>query len=1212
LNQRLTEEFHRVSAAVGQEGVLSDRAQIDAITGGWQMQVESINSMITNLAQPTMETGRVITAVGQGDLSQKMALEIEGRPLRGEFLRIGNFVNTMVDQLSSFSSEVTRVAREVGTDGKLGGQAEVKGVSGTWKDLTDNVNRMATNLTDQVRNIALVTTAVANGDLRKKLTLEAKGEIAELANTINDMIDTLATFAEQVTTVAREVGTDGKLGGQANVPGASGLWKDLTQNVNQLAANLTTQVRAIADVATAVTKGDLTRTIAVEAKGEVAELKDNINEMIRNLKETTEKNSEQDWLKTNLAKFTRMLQGQREMATVCKSILSELAPLVRAQHGVFYIMNIAEKESPKLELQASFAYKERKYLSKQFHLGEGLVGECALEKERILLTNVPPDYVQISSGLGEATPLNIVVLPVLFEGTVKAAIELASFERFSLTHIAFLEQLMESIGIVLNTIEANTRTEALLKQSQSMGQELQKQQEELQQTNEELEEKAKLLIDQNKEVERKNAEVETAKKAVEEKAAQLALTSKYKSEFLANMSHELRTPLNSLLLLSQQLSENTDRNLTEKQVGHAKTIHDSGNDLLNLINDILDLSKIESGMAAVDLGEVRFGEVRDFVEQTFRHVAEGKKLKFAINLDGGLPPTLFTDERRVKQILKNLLSNAFKFTSRGGVGLQIAPAAEGWSHDHPVLNAANVVIGFAVSDTGIGIPRDKQRIVFEAFQQADGGTSRKYGGTGLGLSISRELAGMLGGEIRLQSEPGKGTVFTLFLPIHYMPPAKPETPAGRPGNPGGLKVSKTPDFARPARTEEKAGERQDEAVSDDRAELRPGDRVALIVEDDSRFASILLDFARKRGFKGIVALNGQDGLAFAKRYKPDAVTLDIYLPDMSGWTVLDRLKHEPATRHIPVHIISVDENEARGLRLGALAHVMKPAGAEELARSFTRLEEFIQRRVKNLLIVEGDPGERDRIASLVGDDNVQITQAANAAEALAALGRTRFDCMILDLQLPGESGTELIGKIEKEPGLHALPIIVHTGTELDREEEKRLQKSVMAVVVKGKDSQERLLSEASLFLHKVEADMPESQRRILGEARKTRPFLTGRKVMIVDDDMRNIYAVSAVLERQDMRVVTAESGKEALDLLRETRDIDLILMDVMMPDMDGYETTRAIRNQEPFRDTPIIALTAKAMKGDREKCIEAGASDYISKPVDTEQLLSLLRVWLQK
>jgi HAMP domain-containing protein/signal transduction histidine kinase len=753
-------EVTRVAREVGTEGALGGQADVKGVAGTWKDLTDSVNFMAGNLTGQVRNIAEVTTAVANGDLSKKITVDV-----KGEILELKNTINTMVDQLRSFAAEVTRVAREVGTEGKLGGQADVPGVAGTWKNLTDNVNSMAGNLTAQVRGIAKVVTAVANGDLKRKLTVEAKGEIAELAETINEMISTLATFADQVTSVAREVGVEGQLGGQAKVPGAAGTWKALTENVNQLAANLTTQVRAIAEVATAVTKGDLTRSISVEALGEVAALKDTINEMIRNLRDTTQKNTEQDWLKTNLAKFSRMLQGQRDLTNVGRMVLSELCPVVQAQYSEFYVFNDNDnKTEAPLTLLASYAADGREALGKQVKLGQGLVGQCAIEKQKILIQNLPPQYLRISSGSGEAPPRSILVLPLVFEGEVKGVLELASFEGFNPTHQAFLEQLTESIGIVLNTIEANMRTEDLLKQSQSLAQQLQTRQEQLQNTNEELEEKAKLLAHQNQEVERKNQEVEQARQALEEKAEQLALTSKYKSEFLANMSHELRTPLNSLLILSDQLSKNQEGNLTTKQTEFAKTIHASGNDLLTLINDILDLSKIESGTVMVDAGDLRLDELKGYVERTFRHVAEAKNLNFRAEFDPQLPKFIVTDSKRLLQIIKNLLSNAFKFTHHGEVTLQVRSVTRGWGFDNDELSKASEVIAFSVKDSGIGIPPDKQLIIFEAFQQADGSTSRKYGGTGLGLAISRELSRLLGGEIRLESQPGVGSNFTLYLP----------------------------------------------------------------------------------------------------------------------------------------------------------------------------------------------------------------------------------------------------------------------------------------------------------------------------------------------------------------------------------------------------------------------------------------------------------------
>src|SRR5437763_449149 len=763
-------EVTRVAREVGSEGKLGGQAQVEGVGGTWAELTDNVNLMADNLTGQVRNIAEVTTAVASGDLSKKITVDV-----KGEILELKNTINVMVDQLNSFAAEVTRVAREVGTEGKLGGQAQVPGVGGTWKDLTDNVNLMATNLTNQVRGIAEVVTAVAQGNLKRKLTVDAKGEIAALADTINFMIDTLSTFGDQVTNMAREVGIEGKLGGQARVPGAAGLWRDLTDNVNQLAANLTNQVRSIAEVATAVTKGDLTRSIAVEASGEMAALKDTINEMISNLKEQTLKNAEQDWLKTNLARFSRMLQGERDLTTVSNLIMSELAPLVNAQYGVFYVTK-REEEDTKLELVASYGAESPDEIRREFHLREGLIGQAAADRRPILLKDVPPDFIRIGSGLGQATPANVNILPALFEDEVKAVIELASFGEFNETHQSFLDQLMESVGIVLNTIAATMRTEGLLKQSQLLTQELQarqteltRKQEELHATNEELQEKAQLLENEKKQVEAKNLEIEMARRALEEKAEQLALTSKYKSEFLANMSHELRTPLNSLLILSKLLADNAQANLTEKQVEFARTINSAGSDLLNLINDILDLSKVESGTVTIEVGEMPVQHLRQHMERTFRQLAADKGLDFKVKFDGKLPENIRTDEKRLQQIVLNLLSNAFKFTSKGSVTLGVRCADKGWSRDHPVLGKSKRAIEIGVTDTGIGIPEEKQRLIFEPFLQADGTTSRKYGGTGLGLSISREIARLLGGELQVRSKPGEGSTFTLYVPFEAVP-----------------------------------------------------------------------------------------------------------------------------------------------------------------------------------------------------------------------------------------------------------------------------------------------------------------------------------------------------------------------------------------------------------------------------------------------------------
>ncbi|MDQ3623974.1 MAG: HAMP domain-containing protein, partial [Verrucomicrobiota bacterium] len=1116
-------EVTRVAREVGTEGKLGGQADVKGVGGTWKDLTDNVNFMAANLTNQVRNIATVTTAVANGDLSKKITVDA-----RGEILELKNTVNIMVDQLNSFAAEVTRVAREVGTEGKLGGQAQVRGVSGTWKDLTDNVNFMAANLTDQVRGIARVVTAVATGNLRLKLTVEAKGEIAALAETINNMIDTLATFADQVTGVAREVGVEGQLGGQANVPGVAGTWKDLTDNVNRLAANLTTQVRAIAEVSTAVTKGDLSRSITVEASGEVALLKDNVNEMIRNLKGTTQKNTEQDWLKTNLATFTRKLQGQRDLQTVCKMTLSEMAPLVGAQHGVFFI-NEEQHDEALLKLLASYAYRDRKHLANQFKSGEGLIGQCLLEKERILLTDVPDDYVKIGSGLGEGRPANVVVLPVIFEGAVKAIIELASFQQFSDIHLTFLDQLMESLGIVLNTIQTNMRTEDLLKQSQSLTNELQsqqseltdknkrledqarslqaseellkEQQEELQQTNEELQEKASLLSQQKSEVEGKNVEVENARVALQTKAEELTLTSKYKSEFLSNMSHELRTPLNSLLILSKMLADNTESNLTDKQIEYAKTIHDSGSDLLELINEILDLSKIESGTMSVDVSEVAFAELIDFSERTFRHIAEARKLNFGLEVDPNLPRTMRSDGKRVQQVLKNLLSNSFKFTEAGEVNLTIRVATHGWSPEDHRLNEARLVVAFDVRDTGVGIAPDKLHIIFEAFQQAEAGTARKYGGTGLGLSISREIARMLNGTLQVASEAGKGSTFTLYLPISYTPAPQggrgsgsTASRAGRGGSAGGqpsvaesmseiaaeisaLKNRLSQPGAgwggepaeAPAAWELEDAPDPMTGTADDRHDLTAGDQVLLIVENDESFARLLVDLARDKGFKCVVALGAEQALRHMREFKPAAVTLDLCLPDGDGWALLDRWKHDPTTRHVPVHICSVEEAEDRGLRMGAMSYLRKPITREAIDAALGQTKEFLKRREKNLLVVEDDERDRKAIMDLIGNSDVHLIGVGTAEEALAVLEKEPVDCMVVDLKLPGMSGFELIHQVKKMSRYSTLPVIVYTGRELTKNEETELRRLTEAVIIKDVKSPERLLDETALFLHRVQS-----------------------------------------------------------------------------------------------------------------------------------------------
>jgi signal transduction histidine kinase/DNA-binding response OmpR family regulator/HAMP domain-containing protein len=1033
----------------------------------------------------------------------------------------------MVDQLRSFAAEVTRVAREVGTEGKLGGQAEVEGVSGTWRGLTENVNLMASNLTNQVRNLAQVTTAVANGDLTQKITVDAKGEILELKNTINTMVDQLSSFADEVTRVAREVGTEGKLGGQAEVKGVSGTWRGLTENVNQLAGNLTTQVRAIAEVSTAVTQGNLTRSISVEAQGEVAELKDNINQMIANLRDTTKRNEEQDWLKTNLARISGLMQGQRKLRTVTQLIMSELTPTVSAQHGAFFLTEPAEGEEAKtrLRLIASYGYQRRKNVPSTFELGEGLIGQAAVERKSIVITEAPSDYIRIASGLGEASPVNIIVMPILFEEQVLGVIELASLKPYGGIHRTFLEQLMETLGVVLNTIMANMRTEQLLQQSQLLTQELQTQSEELQRrqnelkrsnaeleqqaeslkaseellqsqqdklqkANEELQEKAALLEDRNRDIETKNREIELARRGLEEKATQLALSSKYKSEFLANMSHELRTPLNSLLILSKLLLENEHGNLSEKQLEFARTIHTAGTDLLQLISDILDLSKIEAGKMEILPDLVDITDVQTYVTRTFDPIAADKGLRFEINADPQLPATFLTDEQRLEQILRNLLSNAFKFTEIGGVTLAIGQLRDEW-------------ISFAVSDTGVGIAPDKLQVIFEAFQQADGTTSRKYGGTGLGLSISRELARALGGEIHVSSTVGEGTTFTLILPTSHS---------------RALGSSHDPSAEKAATLSERP----------EHMRFPPGRQTRPSAGDDP--------------------------------VSPAAERLALVTAAPSADT------REPAV------------------------------AAQGSARP-----------IRRVLVVERGNAAAEAVAALAGQgEGLLTTTVSSVDQATKALEDSSVDCVVLGRGVPKTAAFGLLESMRRQPRFHGTAVILCMERALSTREQSRLRGFAPAITATVLEDPGQLMAETAMALHRQPA-RPSADSEVHPSNAEA---LRGKKVLLVDDDVRNLFALASLLEDRGMEVTFGETGKEALAALERHEDIDVVLMDIMMPDMDGNETIAAIRQIPRLQGLPIIAVTAKAMEGDRDRSLSAGASDYITKPVEAERLLSLIETWL--
>ena len=1206
-------EVSRVAGEVGTEGKLAGQARVPGVAGIWKDLTENVNLMAANLTSQVRNIAEVTTAVAKGDLSKKITVDV-----KGEILELKSTINTMVDQLNAFASEVSRVAREVGTDGKLGGQAEVPGVAGTWKDLTDNVNAMAANLTDQVRGIAQVVTAVARGDLKRKVVFEAKGEIAALADTINGMIDTLATFGDQVANVAREVGIEGKLGGQARVPGAVGLWRDLTDNVNQLAANLTTQVRAIAEVATAVTKGDLTRSIMVEAQGEVAALKDNINEMIRNLKDTTRKNNEQDWLKTNVARFTRMLQGHRDLGAVSRMVLSELAPLVNAHQGVFYVRSRSDEEAA-LKLVASYAHQAGGGLPTLVRFGEGLLGQCAVEKRRLLLTDVPGDYLHINSALGSSAPLSIIVLPVLFEREVMGVIELGSFSRFSDTHLSFLDQLTESIGIVFNTIEAGMRTEDLLKQSQSLTRELQtqqqelkttndrleqqaenlqhseallkKQQDELRATNEQLQEKAKLLSEQMRQVEYKNREVEQAKAALEDKAEQLALSSRYKSEFLANMSHELRTPLNSLLILAKLLSENPGANLTAKQIEYAETIYAAGTDLLSLISDILDLAKIESGTVTLNVAAERYADLVEYVERTFRQVAHSKALEFTVAIDARLPPYIHTDAKRLQQILKNLLSNAFKFTHRGRVALEIAPATEGVRDGAP-----GTMVAFSVTDTGIGIPADKQKVIFDAFRQADGTTSREYGGTGLGLSISRELARLLGGEIRVSSTPGKGSLFVLYLPMVHGSIASRGTLSG--GNwAGGAPRIVAGGSAKVLTPQGQASARNVEYRSEE-----AGERAALIVADHDDSATPLARIAGELGFKSVRVRDVHTGLLLAKQLRPDAIAIATATSSDVVCHALGRLSERAETSRVPFTAFMADDDGSHSFtRLCVARGKLGPV-----------LRQMCALPAVPRVGVPGDDGKGPLAHYLREHGFEVVAPCAIESDIQASVSRDALHCVLMSMPLAELRSGKLLQALRMKSVAAGVTLVV---CDAEQDRDKTVLESDMSniLIANSVASREAALDHARRVLDFAAANPAErGMRSAVPRTGSPGHDLAGRKVLVVDDDVRNIFALAGVLAEYGLTVLTAENGRDAIEMLKQNADCEAVLMDIMMPELDGYDTIRIIRGMDRFRTLPIIAVTARAMHGDREKCIDAGASDYIAKPVDIEQLLATLDGWIRK
>ncbi|KPI21827.1 GAF sensor hybrid histidine kinase [Actinobacteria bacterium OK006] len=1092
------DEVTRVAREVGTEGNLGGQATVRGVSGTWKDLTDNVNVMAYNLTGQVRSIAQVATAVARGDLSQRIVVEA-----KGEVAALAGVINTMVDTLSAFADEVTRVASEVGTDGILGGQARVPHVAGTWKDLTDSVNSMANNLTGQVRNIAQVTTAVAGGDLTRKIDVDARGEILELKTTINTMVDQLSSFAAEVTRVAREVGSEGRLGGQAEVEGVSGTWKRLTENVNELAGNLTRQVRAIAEVTSAVAEGDLTRSISVDASGEVAELKDNINAMVKSLRQTTQANQEQDWLKTNLARISGLIQGCRDLADVARLIMDELVPLVSAQYGAFFLAKDTH-EGVQLCLIDSYGRPEDARRPTRFRLGESLVGQAARSRRTIAVDNVPADYVTVSSGLGGAAPASLIVLPVMAEEQVLGVIELASTGRFTPVHRDFLDQLMETIGVNVNTIIANARTDELLSESQRLAgelqarsEELQVRQEELQHSNAELEEKAALLASQKRDIETKNLEIEQARQELEDRARELARASKYKSEFLANMSHELRTPLNSLLILAQLLAQNPSRNLTPKQVEYAEVIHSAGSDLLQLINDILDLSKVEAGKMDISPERFRLRQLLDYLEAAFRPLTSQKGLEFRVVTAPGVPSELVTDESRLRQVLRNLLSNAVKFTEAGHVELRIEPVDTAAADLPDSIRRGGPALAFRVGDTGVGIPDQHLESIFGAFQQADGTTSRKYGGTGLGLSICREIAYLLGGSIHARSTLGEGSCFTLYLPTVH--PAV-----------------------------------QDTAAS-------------------------------------------------------------------------------PAATAVPAAAVPGTEPQRRGTApsgLGRLGEAGLPADTHGAPPAGRRVL-VVEARPRGLLSLLTESA----VVDLPGVPSpVRVDTAADPGEAAAALAGLAHHCAVVDCGLPGEGAGELLHLLDADPTLRRVPVLVHCGhPTLSAEEEHRLRARAGAQPLEVLTSLDELRERIVLHLT---AERP-GEALPLVHVPETRPEaapqeadpLTGRTVLIIDDDARNVFALTGMLELHGMRVLHAENGRAGVEALAD-EDIDLVLMDVMMPKMDGYAATTAIRAMPRRHRVPIIAVTAKAMSGDREKCLAAGADDYVPKPVNAQELVHCMRRWL--
>ncbi|SOC80668.1 HAMP domain-containing protein [Salinimicrobium sediminis] len=1240
----LSNEVTRVAREVGTEGMLGGQAEVPNVAGAWLDLTGNVNTMASNLTSQVREIANVATAVANGDLSQKITIDV-----KGEIAELKDTINQMVDSLNVFAAEVTRVAREVGTEGMLGGQAKVPNVAGTWKGLTDNVNTMASNLTTQVREIASVTTAVANGDLSQKISEQGKGgEVLELSTTINIMVDALNIFADEVTNVAREVGTEGILGGQAEVPNVAGSWKDLTDNVNQMASNLTSQVRDIAGVSTALARGDFSRKIDVEVKGEVQELKNNINAMVdsfttivkaantiaegnfsiemplrseadqlgialnsmtENLKRISEENENEAWIKTGQAGLNDRMRGEQDLLTLSKNIISYLTKYLDGQVGVIYLAERFE-DKKHLRMTGSYAFTRRKSLKTTFEFGEGLVGQAALEKEVIVISGIPSDYISVSSGLGEEKPRHILVQPFMIDGEVKGVIEIGSFESFNDNQLELMRSVGENIAITTNSALDREKMKDLLEESQRQSEELLKQQEKLKIQSKELQMANDDLESKTKDLEMQKEDLQYSRVEVERKAKELELASKYKSEFLANMSHELRTPLNSLLILSKDLSDNSKGNLYKDQQKSASIIYEGGLSLLNLINDILDLSKVEAGKLQIHPEEVTVENLVNNLKDQFKPLAKSKKLKFTIQANSNAPKQIITDGQRLEQIIKNLISNAIKFTEKGSVEVSICKPHEGVKFQEISLPVSEV-LEVSVKDTGIGIPETKRKMIFEAFQQAEGGTSRQYGGTGLGLTISRELSRLLGGEIHIKSTEGKGSVFKVYIPVDLTSaPIKEMEDAMSSYSEAGFPKTRNLDAMDAAENGSVINE--DVVLADDREHIKVSDASVLILGGDIFFAEIVKGILQKQGFKFLFAMDGKDGLRLAEQFQPNGILLDDQLRDMKGLVVLDHLKFNLKTRHIPVFLFAGEDLRREALGRGAMGFNLKPVPFKVLENALQKVKKLQSSSTKKLLIIEGEEDSQQKIKSIIESKEMTISIAASGKDGLSQLKSENFDCMILNPNLPDISGLELLKKMDSLKKEDTIPVVVFTGRELSKKDAKVLHSFTDRLLIKGAATPEQLLDEVSLMLHSEEGRLSSRQKKMLTELHDPKNLLKGKKVLLVDDDERNSYALSKTLMDAGMKVVFADNGKVAIEKIEQEKDIDIVLMDVMMPVMDGYEATSKIRDNEAYENLPIISLTAKAMPEDKAKSLEAGANDYLTKPVNVNKLISLMHLWLYR